>query len=57
MPMFPEFQYFFTIEVLKISLFMIAIVPFFMGFGMIGFPLLYRNYCKDFEYRNVFMTS
>lgn len=57
MPMFGEYDYYFATDVLKISLFMIAIVPMFIGILISVFPSIYRIYLIKVEYRNLFMIT
>ena len=56
-PTFGQYSYFFAIDILKISLFLIGIIPVFVGFFKCIFPIIYTTYIREISYRNIFMLG
>ena len=50
MPSFMEYQYFFSTDILKISLFLIGIVPVFTGAMKILMVIGYQKFFRESSY-------
>ena len=55
MPTFVDFNYYFAIEVLKISKFTIGFATVLMGIMIVVGPIFYQKYLRDSEFRSLFM--
>ena len=54
MPDFADFNYYFSIEVMKISLMDIGFGTIIVGIVVIAFPVIYIKFMKDWEFRRLF---
>jgi len=57
MPDFGDFNYFFAIDVLHISLFEIGIGTVIVGVVVIAGPIFYQKYCANSEYQKLFFGA
>jgi hypothetical protein len=57
MPSFPDFEYFFAVDVLELSIFAINISTVLGCIGIFVLPLVFQKYLIDKEYRVSFFLS
>ena len=57
MPQFSEFDYYFAIDILKISKSTISLQILYVGIIIILLPLVYQRYFNKSEYYNFFLIS
>lgn len=57
MPTFYQYSYFYNIEVLKISLFLIGILPVFAGVLKALFGFVYPVFFGNTSYRKIFVIA